>query len=75
MPEGPPVLFQRWVNLAFLHWRVPAERLRPLVPPALNIQEFNGSSWVGIVPFDIEDLCAPWSTWVPLNFGELNLRL
>jgi uncharacterized protein YqjF (DUF2071 family) len=75
MPDGRPVLFQRWVNLAFLHWRIPADRLRPLVPPALSIQEFDGTSWVGIVPFDVQDLCAPLSTWLPLDFTELNVRL
>lgn len=75
MPAGPPVLFQRWVNLAFLHWPVPAARLRPLVPASLAIQEFDGTSWVGIVPFEIQDLCAPLSTWTPLTFRELNLRL
>lgn len=75
MPERRPVLFQRWVNLAFLHWPIPAERLRPLVPSALSIQEFDGTSWVGIVPFDVQDLCGPLSTWVPLNFTELNVRL
>jgi hypothetical protein len=75
IPGGRPVLFQRWVNLAFLHWRIPADRLRPLVPAGLSIQEFDGASWVGIVPFDVQDLCAPLSTWLPLNFTELNVRL
>ena len=75
MPDRRPLMFQRWVHLAFLHWRVPVDRLRPLVPPSLTVQEFDGTSWVGIVPFDVQDLCGPLSTWVPLNFTELNVRL
>ena len=75
MPDATPVMFQRWVNLAFLHWPVPADRLRPLVPPELTIQDFDGTSWVGIVPFRVEDLCARASAWLPLNFNEINVRL
>jgi len=71
------VLRQRWFDLLFAHWPVPAARLRPLVPASLEIEEFGGTSWVGIVPFKIEGL-----SWRPLpdlpyfsSFPELNLRL
>jgi hypothetical protein len=76
-PRTPWVLRQRWLDLLFAHWPVPATALRSLVPPALTIQEFEGTSWVGIVPFEIQGL-----SWRPLPdlpyfsaFPELNLRL
>jgi uncharacterized protein YqjF (DUF2071 family) len=42
---------QTWRELLFLHWEVPVEELRPLVPPALSIDTFAGRAFVGLVPF------------------------
>jgi uncharacterized protein YqjF (DUF2071 family) len=77
LPAGPWVLRQRWLNLLFVHWPVPAATVRPLVPPALTIQEFGGTSWVGIVPFVIEGLSWRFMPDLPYfsSFPELNLRL
>ena len=66
---------QEWHDLLFAHWPVPAEVLRPLVPPELEIEEFDGTGWLGIVPFRLRDL---WRR-VPgrrlkLSFLELNVR-
>ena len=36
-----------------MHWPVGVEELRPLVPPALGIDTFEGSAWLGVVPFDM----------------------
>lgn len=43
-----------WVNLLFLHWRVDAAAVRKLVPRELEIDTFDGSAWVGLVPFRME---------------------
>ena len=61
----------------FAHWPASVDRLRPLVPAALTIQEFAGSSWVGIVPFRIEGLSPRGVPDLPglAAFPELNLRL
>ena len=40
-----------WASLLFIHWRVPAGMLRPLVPRALDIETFDGTPWVGLIPF------------------------
>jgi uncharacterized protein len=71
------VLRQRWVNLLFAHWPVPIARLRPLVPAALTVEEFDGTSWVGIVPFEIEGLMWRGLPDLPYfsSFPEVNLRL
>jgi uncharacterized protein YqjF (DUF2071 family) len=73
----PWVLRQRWLNLLFAHWPVPAAALRPLVPPSLTIEEFGGTSWVGIVPFKIEGLMWRGLPDLPYfsSFPEVNLRL
>jgi len=68
---------QSWLDLLFAHWPVPAQRLRPLVPPALAIDEFDGTSWVGVVPFRIEGVMRrPLPDFPGISaFPELNLRL
>ena len=77
MPQGPWILRQRWFNLMFAHWPARVDALRPLVPNQLTIQEFAGSSWVGIVPFRIEGLSPRGLPDIPglAAFPELNLRL
>ena len=37
-------------SLLFLHWPLPAEVVRPLVPPPLTIDEYAGTAYVGLVP-------------------------
>ena len=66
----------RWVDLLFAHWPMPVETLRPLVPPGLELDTFDGQAWVGIVPFRMEDV-AP--RFLPAcrrlgAFPELNVR-
>ncbi|MBT9560292.1 MAG: DUF2071 domain-containing protein [Myxococcales bacterium] len=75
-PPGRPIGFQRWRDLLFLHWRLPAEVVRPLVPPALELDLWDGEAWVGVVPFTMRDVSPWWSPSVPWisNFHELNLR-
>jgi uncharacterized protein len=61
----------------FAHWPVPALELRRLVPDGLNIQEFDGTSWVGVVPFRMTGVMRrplPDLPWVSA-FPELNVRL
>lgn len=75
-PIGRPAGFQRWRSLLFLHWQVEAEALRPLVPPALSIDTFEGRAYLGVVPFTMRDVSLWWSPSVPgiSNFHELNVR-
>lgn len=60
-----------------MHWPVPAEVLQPLVPPGLRVQEFDGTSWIGVVPFRMEGVMRrpivdmPWLS----AFPELNVRI
>jgi uncharacterized protein YqjF (DUF2071 family) len=68
---------QSWLDLLFAHWPVPAATLRPLVPASIAIQEHDGTSWVGVVPFRMEGVMARGLPDLPgvSAFPELNLRL
>jgi len=77
LPEGPWRWRQSWCDLLFAHWPVPAAALRHLVPGELEIDEFDGTSWVGVVPFRMEGVMLRGLPSLPgvSSFLELNLRL
>lgn len=68
---------QRWSNLVFIHWRVDAADVAPLLPAGLRPDEFDGSSWVGLIPFVLDQATVFGSPPVPYfgNFVEVNVRL
>ena len=77
LPKSPWRWRQSWCDLLFAHWPVPAKKLRPYVPEPLHIQEFDGTSWIGIVPFRMEGVMLrplPDLPWISA-FPELNVRL
>ncbi len=41
----------RWHDLLFLHWPVVPDLIRPLIPQGLELDTFDGSAWIGVVPF------------------------
>jgi uncharacterized protein len=67
---------QTWDDLLFAHWRVDAGALRALVPDRLEIDEFDGSAWLGVVPFELNGLRVRGLYPLPFlsNFRELNVR-
>jgi uncharacterized protein YqjF (DUF2071 family) len=76
MPSGPWIMFQSWRELLFAHWPVPVEALRPLVPPQLVLEDFDGSAWLGLTPFRLTDLRPRLLPALPglSEFPEMNLR-
>lgn len=76
VPEDPWVLAMSWHDLLFMHWPVPTDDLRPLIPSALQLDNFDGYAWLGVVPFRMSGVRPRFLPGVPLlsNFPELNLR-
>ena len=68
--------YQRWSMLTFVHWRAAAKDLQSLLPDGLTIQEFDGSAWLGVVPFSMEQVRPWWSPPLPgvSWFLETNVR-
>jgi hypothetical protein len=75
-PAGSPIGHHVWSNLLFVHWRVPAELVRPLIPEELSLDTWDGDAWVGLVPFDMSGVRPWWFPAVPAvsNFLETNVR-
>ena len=75
-PDGPWVLAMSWHDLLFMHWPVSTDVLRPLIPPSLHLDTFDGDAWLGVVPFRMSGVRPRFLPGVPAlsNFPELNLR-
>lgn len=75
--ESRSVASQRWSHLVFLHWRVDAADVAPLLPAGLTPDTFEGSSWVGLIPFVLDRATVFGSPPVPYfgDFVEVNVRL
>ena len=60
-----------------MHWRVPAERVAPLLPAGLRPDVHDGSSWVGLIPFVLDRATIFGSPPIPWfgDFVEINVRL
>ena len=71
-------MHQTWGKLLFMHWRIEERELRPLIPKGLEIDTFDGTAWIGIIPFTMWDIRAfpPYLPAVPSlsSAHELNVR-
>jgi len=69
-------MHQHWGKLLFMHWPIEADLLRPLIPPQLSIDTFDGAAWIGVVPFTMWAIRASFLPTIPGTnaFHELNVR-
>ncbi len=69
-------MYQSWGKLLFMHWPVPAELLRPLIPGRLAIDTFDGTAWIGVTPFTMWGLRPVLLPPLPVlsESHELNVR-
>ncbi len=76
LPKSAWTMTQRWNDLLFAHWPVPAAELAHLLPPGLTVDTFDGSAWVGVVPFWMDRIRLRGMPLIPgaNRFPELNLR-
>jgi uncharacterized protein YqjF (DUF2071 family) len=66
----------RWHDLLFMHWPVEIEALRSYIPSRLAIDTFEGTAWIGIVPFRMSGVHPRLTPALPgvSAFPELNVR-
>jgi uncharacterized protein len=67
---------QTWHDLLFAHWAVESAVLRPLVPPALALDTFDGQCWIAVTPFHMSGIHLRGLPPLPglSRFPELNVR-
>ena len=75
-PVQRAVMVQKWCDLAYLHWRYDPEEIQRLIPKGLEVDTFDGSAWVGLIPFSMRDIGLPKLPAVPYfgSFPEINVR-
>ena len=76
MPRSPWIVAQQWHDLLFAHWPVSSHQVRPLIPPQLALDLYDGQAWLGVVPFRMAGVrlrVTPAIPWLSA-FPELNVR-
>jgi uncharacterized protein YqjF (DUF2071 family) len=75
-PAKNPVMFQIWRDLLFLHWRWDPAEIQKRLPAGLEVDIFDGSAWIALVPFFMDNVRARGCPALPVisSFLEMNLR-
>ncbi|KHE72160.1 YqjF family protein [Halobacillus sp. BBL2006] len=70
------IMQQSWEDLVFIHWPVPVKLLRPFVPSPFEIDQFDGTAWIAIVPFHMNHIQFRGIPLIPFQnrMLELNVR-
>jgi uncharacterized protein YqjF (DUF2071 family) len=71
----PRILRQTWLDLSFLHWAVEPASIAHLYPPDTEPDTFEGSSFVGVVPFQMAETGFARGPALFGTFLETNVRL
>ncbi len=76
LPAGRWAMTQRWNDLLFAHWPIAAARIEALLPEWLEADTFQGSAWLGAVPFWLDRIKIRGVPAIPglRRFPDLNLR-
>ena len=76
LPSGRWRMTQRWNDLLFAHWPLPASLIDPLLPEGLEADTFLGSAWLGVVPFWLDRIKVRGVPPIPgmRSFPDLNVR-
>ena len=69
-------MVQQWNDVVFLHWRFEPDVVQRLLPDGVDVDLFDGSAWVGLVPFHMDDLSVGGRAALPHvgSFPEVNVR-
>ncbi len=76
LPQGRWLVGQTWEDSLFAHWPVAPAVVQALLPPSLQVDEHDGSAWLGVHAFRVEcvrlhgTLPVPWIS----SFEQLSVR-
>jgi uncharacterized protein YqjF (DUF2071 family) len=76
LPKSRWVMRQEWHDLLFAHCALTPDLVRPLVPQQLELDLWQGTAYVGVVPFVIRNLRPRGVPALPVvsYFPEINVR-
>ena len=75
-PVTRPVMVQEWRELTYIHWRYDPAEIQALLPVGLEVDTFDGSAWIGLIPFSMRNIGLPFGPPIPYfgSFPEVNVR-
>lgn len=76
LPKGNWTYYQEWNRALFLHYKVPYELLRQLVPTGLQLDSYNNDCYISLVAFTMEKIRPkqlPAISFIS-DFHEINIR-
>lgn len=75
--RGRVVAAQEWQQVSFVHWRADPGDVAPLLPRGVVPDVFDGSTWVGLIAFELGDARIGPFPPSPIGgrFTEVNVRL
>ena len=65
-PQSVPIMRKHWGKLLFMHWPVPAERLRPSIPRGIR----SNMNLFGVISCDARGSFSSW--WTNRRGGDLD---
>ena len=75
-PTTPILFYQKWTDLAFLHWAYPADEIQATLAPGLHVDTYDGHAWLAIIPFAMHDIRPRFAPAMPSfsDLLEINVR-
>jgi len=75
-PAGPRMMLQNWAHLLFMHWPIDEASLSPFLPAQLEVDQHDGTAWIGLIPFQMRNVRPVIGPALPgiSSFGEINVR-
>lgn len=52
LPTGKWAYYQEWKRVLFMHWKVPADDLKSLLPAHLELDLHEGNAWISLICSD-----------------------
>ena len=76
LPKDPWKYYQEWNHALFFHWAFPCDLIRPLIPPKLKLDTFEGQAYVSLVAFTMQNIRPQYLPSIKAisDFHEINLR-
>ncbi len=76
IPSAKWQYYQEWNRVLFLHWEIPFDLLRNVVPKQLPLDSFDGKYYISLVAFTMEHIRPRYLPAVAFvsDFHEINIR-
>lgn len=63
-------MLQGWYNVAQIHWRYEPSVVQKLLPKGFTVDTYDGSAWVGLIPFEMRRIRLPFGPNDGLGVGR-----